>query len=293
MRYVRILIVGTTILAPLAATAAPLLQYSFNEPNGQTIDTGTGTPANGTLMNAAVRSSDTPSGTGSSVNFNVTEPPAAHVLSSDADKLDGLDKLTLTTWLKVSSYPSGNHRLVAKQNAGTFGGFSWNMNATPNDGPVGPDNFRVGLFVGNDVSSGPSDFASGFSTADADAGDKWAFLAVTYDSALSSNNTRFYIGGVNTPVTQLGNPLTLAQLTVDGGAAAFGVGYTHAAPTADTSVRGLQDDVRVYGEALDLASLDAVRLTNVPEPTSVAMLALGSLALIARRQRHASFPGRG
>jgi len=168
----------------------------------------------------------------------------------------------VTTWLKLDAYTSGNNRLAAKQAASTFGGFSWNMNATPNSGPVGPDNFRLGLFLGNNVSSGPTDFGSAFSSDDVDALNKWTFLAVTYDGTLAANNTKFYIGGVTTPVTQLGSDQTMVQLTIDGGSSLFGVGYTDAAPTANTSAIGGQDDVRVYGTALTSAELEAVRQSN-------------------------------
>jgi len=194
------------------------------------------------------------------------------MLSGDANKLDGLSGLTLTTWLNVEQYTSGNNRLLAKQAAGTFGGFNWSMNATPNSGPVGPDNFRLGIFLGNNVSSGPTDFGVGFSSDDVDAHDKWVLLAVTYDNSLATDNTRFYIGGVNSPVVQLGNPVTLPQLTVEGGASLFGVGYTDAAPAADTSVIGYQDDARVYGRPLSLAELETVRQANIPEPSSLVLL---------------------
>ena len=40
-----------------------------------------------------------------------TEAPYAHLLGQDAADLDGLPAITVTTWLKVQSYTSGNHRL--------------------------------------------------------------------------------------------------------------------------------------------------------------------------------------
>jgi hypothetical protein len=243
-------------------------------------------PSNGQLVGGAVRSLNTP---GSLSPFSIdftNENPYAHVLGEDANKLDGLSQLTLTTWLNVSQYTSGNHRLMSKQAGGAFGGFSWNMNATPNDGPVGPDNFRLGLFVGNNVSSGATDFGSGFSTADVDAHNKWVFLAVTYDGTQAAGNTKFYIGGVGGPVTQLGADRTIVPLTVDSGTARFGVGFTDAAPTANTSVIGLQDDVRVYDGILSLAELDAVRRSIViPEPGTLVLAIGGTLISLGRRRR--------
>ena len=261
MKITLAILCSVVLLAPAMALAQPLLRYTFDEASGNALDTGAAPAADSTLEGGAVRSADTPSGAGSSLDMR-TDAPVAHLLGPDAAELDGLSALTLATWLKVETYVSGNNRLVAKQAGGTFGGFSWNMNATTNDGPVGPDNFRLGMFIGNNLSSGPADFGSAFSTADVDAASKWVFLAVTYDSAVASGNTNFYIGDAFTPVAPLGSSATLPQLTIDAGAARFGVGFTDAAPAANTSVLGWQDDVRVYGAALDLATLDAVREEN-------------------------------
>jgi hypothetical protein len=269
---------------PAIAHGQPLLWYNFDEASGDALDSGSAPLTNATLEGGATRSSDTPSGSGSSLDLGDDAATYAHALEGDAADLDGLAALTLTTWLKVEDYTAGNNRLSAKQSAGNFGGFSWNMNATPNDGVVGPDNFRLGLFLGNNISSGATDFGAAFSSADADADNKWIFLAATYDSSLATDNTNFYIGGLGIPVTQLGASQTLPQLTVDGGTSLFGVGYTDAAPTADTSVIGWQDDVRVYGSALSLAELDDIRLANVPEPASLSLIVIALLALLRRRQ---------
>src|SRR5688572_30736283 len=130
----------------------PLLRYTFDEGAGQALDTGTAPNTPGDLLGGATRSSDTPGGFSPFALDLRTDSPFAHVLEGDAADLDGLAQLTLTTWLKVQTYTSGNNRLSAKQNGGAnFDGFSWNMNATPVSGPVGPDNFRLGLFLGGGV----------------------------------------------------------------------------------------------------------------------------------------------
>jgi len=237
-----------------------VLRYTFDEASGAALDTGTGPATDGTLQGGATRSADTPSGSGMSLDLR-TDGPYAFLEAPDTADFDGFSAFTLTTWLKVEAYPSGNMRLVAKQSGtATFEGFTFNMNSTTNNGnPAAPDNFRLGLFIG---SADAFDF--GFSDVDAGAAD-WTFIAATYDSALGE--IKYFTGDADTPVTQLGSTAFLATIPgptpVDGADARFAVGLTDAAPTADTSVTGWQDDVRVYSSALDLAALDAVRLENL------------------------------
>jgi hypothetical protein len=261
MRISTAFLCSAIFIAPTAVLAQPLLRYTFDEAAGNALDTGSAPATNSTFEGGATRSSDTPGGSGSSLDLR-TDAPFAHLLGPDAAELDGLPALTLTTWLKVETYVSGNNRLVAKQAGGAnFDGFSFNMNATRidpvNDGPASPSSFRLGMFLG-----GSGGFGSVISDAYVDAS-QWAFVATTYDSA--AGTVSYYTGGVNTPVTQLGTtlPLAINPGVIDGQAARFAVGLTDAAPTANTSVLGWQDDVRVYGSALDLTALEAVRLENL------------------------------
>lgn len=274
-----------TASAAVASAQTPLLHYTFDESSGQAVDTGVGPAANGDLVGGAVRTSNTPAGFGSAVDFT-NDNPYAHVLGPDAAKLDGVNQMTISTWLNVSSYPGGNVRLASKQEP-SGSGFTFNMNSTVNDGTVGADDFKL-FFAA--AGAGAAGFTFGTSSADVDANtisaaDNWVFLAVTYDGTQGSNNTRFYIGDADTPVAELGTAQTLGQVTIDGGAGRFGVGFTDAAPTADLSVDGFQDDVRVYGEALSLGDLDTIRLQNIPEPSSIA--AFGALGLLSLRRRRA------
>jgi hypothetical protein len=248
------------LVAPLSVAQQPILHYAFDEASGNALDTGTA-GANATFEGGATRSSDTPSGSGMSLDLR-TDGPYAHLLGPDAAALDGLAAFTLTTWLKVETYPdagSGNKRLLAKQGGGTFPGFSWNMNSTTNSGnPASPGEFRLGLFVGSLDGA----FGSAFSDADAAAAD-WTFLAATYDS--TSGEIAFFTGDVDSPITQIGTTQfpALIPTPVDGDTARVAIGLTDAAPTADTSVTGLQDDVRIYNAVLDTAALDAVRMENL------------------------------
>lgn len=286
MKLDRAFIGAVVLLAASSSFGQPLLRYTFDEASGNAIDSGLAPLTGSTFEGGATRSSDTPSGSGSSLDMR-NDAPYAHLLGGDFADLDGLEFLTLTTWLKVETYPdaaSGNKRLVAKQTADNFAGFSFNMNATTNSGnPASPGEFRLGFFV---WSPNTFSFISAFSDADVGAAD-WAFLAVTYDTVVGE--VKFFAGDIDSPVTQVGSTFDTGFPNaglVDGLNARFAVGLTDAANTTDTSVTGLQDDVRVYGAALSLAELELVRLEGlVPEPGSMGLATLAALCLAARGRR--------
>src|SRR3954465_8579630 len=120
MGYYRLaLYLAFLALVPIRANAVPLLWYPFDEAGGDAIDTGSAPQTNAQLLGGATRSSDTPSGTGSSLDLRV-DSPVGYALAGGAADLDGLSAITVTTWLKLDAYTSGNNRLAAKQAATTF-----------------------------------------------------------------------------------------------------------------------------------------------------------------------------
>ncbi|HJQ82113.1 MAG TPA: hypothetical protein VJ828_19265 [Lacipirellulaceae bacterium] len=284
MRIQSLFVVRLGMLWIAASWAAPnlcaqnlVVHWTFDEAAGGTVpavDTGAAPSSDGAFGATATRTSDTPGG-GPGFAADLSAPGAASIVDGgNPIEVDTLAAFTFSTWAKVTGAThyneggSGNVRLLAKQSATTlFDGFSWNMNA-PLTPPGSQDNFRMGLFIGGEIN-----FAFSFATADiVDRGGDWLFLAVTYDGNSASENARFYVGDETTPVAQLGDPVTInagrvfSSNTSNGGTAdaRFGVGFTDAAPTADTAITGFQDDVRVYDSVLDLAALDAVRLDNLP-----------------------------
>jgi hypothetical protein len=89
------------------AAAAPLLQYTFDEASGNALDTGDAPASDASLLGGATRSSSTPGGFGNSLDLRDDASTHAHALAGDANKLDGLGAFTLTTWLNVEQYTSG------------------------------------------------------------------------------------------------------------------------------------------------------------------------------------------
>jgi hypothetical protein len=96
----------------------------------------------------------------------------------------------------------------------------------------------------------------------------WHHVAVTYDGTTK----RLYFDGV-----ELGSGKNVGTLAV--GAANFRIGSTN----SGEFMNGLIDDVRVYDNALSQSEIST--LASIPEPSAVALLGLGGLALLIRRRK--------
>jgi PEP-CTERM motif len=273
--YARGTLVAAVAVAGMVGFQAPaqavlVAQYSFDEASGNALDTGAAPAADGVFQALAARSADTPSGSGSSLDLSA-DGITSFVNMGDPAKVDTLGQFTMSTWLKLSDLNannggSGNVRLLAKQEGTFFDGFSWNLNG-PNVGTRSIDNFRLAMFIG-----GTTAFDFGFSVGavgsegdgDVIGASDWVFLAVTYDGTATTDNLKFYSGSNANAVTQLGVTQTAnaGAVRATAGLANFGPGFTDAAPAADFAAEGLQDDIRVYDNVLDLAALEAVRAEN-------------------------------
>lgn len=255
-----------------------LLRYNFDESADSSvdaIDTGAVPAANGVLINA-VRTNNTPGNhsVGALETIGAAGDNLRYVIASDlngeVDKLDGLVGFTLTAWINVQEIPAGNRRLLAKQNgAPLYEGFTWNIaDSVTSPGARTAADFGMRMFIGGDVG-----FAFDSSAVTIDADNKWVFVAVTYDGPLGADNVKYYVGDTSNPATNQATTSINAGTTL-ASTAAFGIGFTDAAPTANTAFPGLVDDARVYSGVLTEAQLDAVRLENLPgvtPPTAVTI----------------------
>ena len=250
---------------PAAIGQQPVLHYTFDEENGDALDSGTAPPANGVLATNATRTSDTPGGFSRAAADLSAQGLESVIDAGDVAKVDTLTQFTMTTWINLQGLNtdhggSGNVRLLAKQ-AGSpdFDGFSWNLN-TPTEGDRSPDNFRLGMFIG-----GEEGFGFGQSSENLGADDSWTFVAVTYDGTEDLDNMWFYVGNETDAVTELGEVLSVfaGQVKSTSGSANFGIGFTDAAIDVDLSINGYQDDVRVYDSVLTKEQIEAIRLENL------------------------------
>jgi hypothetical protein len=273
-----------------AFSATLLLQYQFDEPgigNEPALDTGAPPPAPGLFTGGAARVADTPGGFSAGALSLLAPGGGTFVDGEDADKLDGLTAFTLTAWVNLQDLPAGNLRILAKQAATTFEGFSWNFSdPRPDAGSRTAASFGLRLFVGGTAAFAFDPVPTGLSI---DADNKWAFVAVSYDGNSFVDNTNYYVGSVDTPAA-LASTTSIAAGPTAPSTARFGVGFTDAAPAADTAPPGYLDDVRVYDGVLNEAELEQVRRANlIPEPSSAALMAMAicGAGWLARRGRPA------
>lgn len=169
----------------------------------------------------------------------------------------GMDAITISMWVNVSAYSDGD-RLVS--NLTSSNGFDLHLKS---------DNLSDGdyrLAFGFNNTSGA---VQSFDNASYQTGE-WAFLAVTYDSAITSgDNVFFYFGDETTSIVMNDSAAktgSIAMSTSD-----LEIGGTPAT-TGDRTPTALFNDVRIYNGVLDATALEALRVTAIPEPAHFAIL---------------------
>ena len=233
-----VLALTCSLLAVQPARADLLLRYTFDETdltNTPALDGGIAPAANGTFVNKATRTTNTPSGTG--LALDLSDGISDWVSVGNPAKLNGLSSFTLACWLNLQADPAANDRLMEKQ--GADGGLGWRI-ITPTTGTISATNLRLSLQFALVAEADTANLVL--------ATNQWIFLALTYDSTLGSGNAKFYRGGL-TNAAALFSTQNFTKGAVVNTTNELRIGST-AASTADRTPSAWFDDVRIYNTAL-------------------------------------------
>lgn len=263
--------VGMGVLLALNTTYAGLVaQYLFNEGSGTTVANSGSAGSSGNLSlggsPAAVFSAAgfTPNGSGHSMDN--TASPAAGTggyaqTSASFDAVDNLSQATITGWMNIQVAAS-LARLVDRAD-GSVGSGQWSLY-------IDGDTSKLQLNLG-----GTSYVSNSFLTTD-----QWIFFAVVINEDDGGNKIKFYSGDTLTAVTSRG-VLSSTSPGLGDNSKKLTIGNRE---NAGRAFDGYLWDVRIYDEALSSSALETVRVSGIPEPTTLGLIFLPAGILLSRRR---------
>jgi len=262
----------------------PLVDYTFNGNgnNSGSLSGGTLTlSATGSGTESFVANSD-PSGASSSLSLSSAYGNAANSAigqnTGSSLNLGTLSQFTIVGWIEVTSYGSS----IAPR--------LWNF--APSTGDAGANGIYFALNqygsttgVALDLRPNGTVIGSGNNNSGTFTPNTWTFFAATFDST-SATPINYYLGSPVSSITSDG--------TLSGTIAAPNLGataYDSIGNRAD-GTRGLPGanlaDFALYSGVLSTATIDSIRLSEAPEPSTLALvgLGLGGLIVTMRRRRN-------
>lgn len=290
MKHLSVFTLASVLSSAVASQAAMIGSYDFENVSSDIVpNLGTG----GTNYNLILPTNSPNNGAANALSTGIAGPGSlgGTVLSPGTDggyavinggtsgtqdtAFDGATGLTITGWYRGSSANPvlANGRVVDSTISGNASGFFLRAEST----------MAARLRVGDGSAGANVDTPAGFFVSD----DTWRFFAVTWDGTDGSVN--FYNG----------TDATVASLvhTGNNGLSALGnFGATTSFPNLTLGVQAgnpgsaqfgaFLDNISLYDQALDLASIQGIQAAAVPEPSTFAILAgVAALALAAHRRR--------
>ncbi|MFA6962133.1 MAG: PEP-CTERM sorting domain-containing protein [Opitutaceae bacterium] len=279
-----------------ARSQALLLEYTFNQ-TGTTVPSSGSVSAPLTFNNAGGAAADLHSSSGGGVSgasgdlaFNNTASSGMGSTGTGGYTTSGTsiggDLGTLTSFTIQGWFRTADSNALLGSGAKIFNLF--NASTTKGIDLAGLADGTLTLNV-NGVSA-QSPFTTGYYGKDV-----WVFFAVTYDGTSSVNNVNFYYGTSSGSVTLI----TGGTKSLNGGSmsvASTALGLGNLAGSNARPFDGSLDNVRLFGAqsgtsgVLTANQLEQYRLgdiSNIPEPSTFALLAAGSIFTVAviRRRR--------
>lgn len=251
-----------------SASGALVAQYGFEEGTGTTTANSAGASFTGTLTGATASFSSSSAVGSYSMQFTGTTGRVS--LGNDIGILNGAAGVTLATWINAANITGTQH--VVHIATGSGNASQARALIRTNSGGI-----QVG---GRSLDSDSS--AQLISTPFASLGitaNQWFHVATTLDYA--NDTIRLYINGIEV------NSTTSAAFGGDAASdtnsfrAGIGIGFnSDGGVNSGNRFIGLVDDVRIYSHVLSASEVAAL----VPEPSSLALTALGGIALLRRRR---------
>ena len=225
----------------------------------------------------------TPANNTASVNFGTItaadEGGRAVDFTTEGDgTLGPLNAFTISGWLNPTSLaigPGGN-RIVFALESGNGPGVDLVHLAN--------GSLRIGINQWPDGANGggPSSSANRLRANAENAATNWVFFAVTYDSAVESQNLRYFFGSLNrlagfdsAHTYKGGVPETAGAILSSGPVTLGNFGTVVGArnengPAASRVFRGLMDEIQIFDRALDLAEIQSAQLSGaIPQAAIV------------------------
>ena len=253
-----------TVQVRSAPVAGPIdsmvLHLPFDESSGTIAhDTSGVTPANNGTLTAYLTNPlpvwTTSGKVGGALTFNGS---GQQVVVSDSitnpNPLDGMQQLTISTWIYANAFPSGVFSLVCK-GASFYGNYSLNFRG-------GTTSSAIRYYIGGNWQDSASALLL----------NAWYHMVVVFDGTQTTNNLRFYLNGNLDKVSTI-------NLTSVPRSAATNL-YIGAPYLGTTGFNGLMDDVRIYNRVLSVSEIQdlySVTPSNVGPAISTATTLSGTV----------------
>lgn len=264
------LLVASTYAAPRAG--AEVLRYTFDEASSGTtaaLDSGTPPAANGSFVGAATRVRGVGGSLGA-LDLSPNDGAGNWLTAGDADKLDAMSGVTISMWVNLRGTTS-NTAILASDATPFQSGWAFEIGGTP----ASASYFSMKIWK-------PGSGTGKSSTVPIDADHKWVMLAGTFDN--NSHLIQIYSGSLTSAMASRGSG-SASGYTLQANTAEFQVGNEVFTPPANFRIPAWIDNVRVYDRALGLSELEAIRVSEIPEPSAAALCAAGIAASLFWRAR--------